>query len=345
MANLKKTTIYDIATEAGVSASTVAAVMNGSWKKRRITAITAAKVQTVAGRLGYTTNLQARGLRISNSGLVGMIVPMLDNRYFSSLAAAFEAIARSRDLVPAVVSTMRDPDEERNTVEALIAHNVDALFIAGATDPDSISALCDAVQLKHINVDLPGNQGVSVISDNHTGARELTREILSRREASNPRDMVFIGGVKSDHNTQSRIQGFLDELSSFGLSVAPDNIYATGYDADTAETTLRAIYRQAGGLPSGLFVNSTIAFEGVVRFLKTLPVEEIRTCAIGCFDWDPYIELLHFPVVMVAQDAKSMMQEAYRLLDEPIEPGRKIVTIPTRMVLPASIGHVAKKTS
>lgn len=290
----------------------------------------------IAAELGYTINMQARGLRISNSGMVGMILPMLDNRYFSSLAASFETIARSRNLVPAVVSTYRDPKEERHTVEALIAHNVDALFIAGATDPDSVARLCDAARLKHINVDLPGHQGVSVISDNYQGARALTREIIERRTRTTRNNFYFIGGVATDYNTMERMRGFSIELASIGVTVQSGTILAEGYDAGVAEATIRSIYEKLGGLPEALFVNSTIAFEGVVRFLKTLPFEEINKCSIGCFDYDPFIELLHFPVVMVRQDVQRMVERSYELLDKGDFKGNRLELIATQLVLPLS---------
>lgn len=337
MSILKKTTIYDIAMVAGVSASTVAAVMNGSWKKRRITIATANRVRAIALEHGYSTNLQARGLRTSNSGLVGMIVPMLDNRYFGSLASAFEMIARSRDLVPAVVSTLRDPIEERNTVKALIAHNVDALFIAGATDPDGVAALCEAAKIRYINVDLPGKHGVSVISDNLQGGKDLTHEIVARKHAHRHNDeFFFIGGVATDHSTRCRVDGFVEELTASKMNITPENIHTCGYGPDIAEMTMRNMFNQLKGLPAGLFVNSTIVFEGVVRFLKTLPVEDIRKCSIGCYDWDPYIELLHFPVVMVRQDVQSMMEKAYDFLDETLTAKQQIIMIPTQLVLPAN---------
>ena len=88
----KNATIYYIAIETKISASTVAAILNGSWKKRRIAEKTALLVQKVAGKRGYSVNVQASGVRKSKSGLIGMIVPMLDNRFFSSLAESFEAL-------------------------------------------------------------------------------------------------------------------------------------------------------------------------------------------------------------------------------------------------------------
>lgn len=333
----RKITIYDISAKAGVSASTVASVMNGSWEKRRITKVTANKVRMIAKELGYTINLQARGLRVSNSGVVGMILPMLDNRYFSSLAASFETIARSRHLVPTVVSTLRDPVEERNTVKTLIAHNVDALFIAGATDPDSIAKLCEKAHLKYINVDLPGKSGTSVISDNYQGARLMTREIIARRCRTKDNSFYFIGGIENDHNTMARIRGFSIELAAAGFEINSDRILTNGYAPSVAVNNIRAIYDELGGLPEILFVNSTSVFEGVVKFLKTLSVEEIRKCSIGCFDWDPFIELLHFPVVMVRQNVQAMMERAYELLDSSHHEQNLMELIPTDLILPMDL--------
>ena len=120
------------------------------------------------------------------------------------------------------------------------------------------------------------------------------------------------------------------------IKIPEANIHATGYDSALAEAAIRSLYLELGRLPDGLFVNSTISFEGVVRFLRTLSVDEVCKCAIGCFDWDPYIELLHFPVMMIRQDVSQMINEAYRLLDLKSRSGANIHLIPTIFV-PAEI--------
>ncbi len=85
----KKATIYDLSILSGASASTVSAVLNGSWRKRRISEETADRILSLAKAHRYTANLQARGLRSSKSGLVGLLVPIYDNRFFSSMAQTF----------------------------------------------------------------------------------------------------------------------------------------------------------------------------------------------------------------------------------------------------------------
>jgi LacI family transcriptional regulator, fructose operon transcriptional repressor len=62
-------------------------------------------------------------------------------------------------------------------------------------------------------------------------------------------------------------------------------------------------------------VNSTIALEGVVRFLKTLPHAELDRCAFGCYDWDPFASMLSFPLLMVRQNVDGLLERAFAILD------------------------------
>ena len=86
---MKKITIYDLAELSGVSASAVSAILNGNWKKRRISAKLAEKVTRIAEEQGYAINRQASMLRSKKSRVIGMIIPKYDNRYFGSVAERF----------------------------------------------------------------------------------------------------------------------------------------------------------------------------------------------------------------------------------------------------------------
>ena len=313
----RKTTIYDVAAASGASASTVGAVLNGTWAKRRISKDLADRVLGVANHLGYRQNRQASALRTQRSGLIGMILPLHDNRYFSSLSQAFEAEARQRDLCPMVVSTLRDPALEKRTVATLLSHNVDLLLIAGATDPDPLSRMCGDAGIPHINVDLPGALAASVVTDSYFGATELTRYLMNKAGKANALSMHFIGGINTDFNTTERVRGFRDAvMAETGTVVSPAQVDTCGYGPDAAEHALRALLERLGALPKALFVNSTIAFEGVFRVLKELTDETLSQFSVGCFDWDPFLSHLHFPVAMVRQDAQKMIETAFKIIEQ-----------------------------
>jgi len=79
----RKSTIYDLARLADVSATTVSSVLSGNWRERRIAEDTAQRVIALAAEHRFSVNRQASGLRTSRSGLIGMIIPLHDNRFFS----------------------------------------------------------------------------------------------------------------------------------------------------------------------------------------------------------------------------------------------------------------------
>jgi LacI family fructose operon transcriptional repressor len=316
----RKATIYDIARLSGASPSTVSAALGESWRKRRIAEATVETIRTIAAAQGYSANMQARGLRKARSGLVGMIIPLHDNRFFSSMSQSFEALARDRGLVPVIASSMREPEEERRIVETLISYAVDHLFIAGAADPDAVTALCRAANLRHVFVDLPGRGAPSVVSDNYKGAADLTRRLLADRPitGTTPRDRIyFIGGDASDYASARRIEAFRDVLTEAGQPPLPDQIIACGYSPRSAMREMAALCARVGGLPSGVFVNSLTAFEGVLGHMSGQPLEDLRASVIGCYDYDPFAAYLRVPVHMVRQDAHGLIREAYRMIDDP----------------------------
>ncbi|HDJ2772277.1 TPA: LacI family DNA-binding transcriptional regulator, partial [Serratia rubidaea] len=195
----KKTTIYDLAALSGVSASAVSAILNGSWKKRRISASLAEKVTRIAEEQGYAVNRQASLLRSARSKTIGMIVPKYDNRYFGSIVEKFEEMARERGLFPVITCTRRDPELEAEAAKTMLSWQVDCMIVTGATDPDKIAEICANAGVPALNLDLPGSRAPSVISANFDGARALTRRLLHNNPANAP--LLFIGGRGSDHNT------------------------------------------------------------------------------------------------------------------------------------------------
>lgn len=330
-----RSTIYDIADLAGSSAGTVSAVLSGTWRQRRISPATAEAVQQIATKLKYNVNRQASGLRKSRSGLIGMIIPIHDNRFFSSMSQTFERFARERDLHPIVVSTLRDPALEVETVKTLLSYQIEYLLVTGATKPDEVSKICKHHGVDHLNLDLPGTKAPSVVSDNYWGSQKLTGGILRKsniRKNTGRDALYFLGGIESDYATNGRIRGFKDGVVEAFGSIKPVQIDVCGYEAELAHAAIEKLYKNLGGLPKGLFINSTQPLEGVVRFLKTLPAKELTECSFGCYDWDPFAAFLSFPLLMVKQNTEELMRKAFELIDTGDLRGNKVFEIKPALV-------------
>lgn len=326
----KKTTIYDLAELAGTSASAVSAVLNGNWKKRRISSQLAEKITRIAEEQGYAINMQASLLRREKSRIIGMIVPKYDNRYFGSIVETFEIMARERGLFPIITCTLRDPDLELEAARTMLSYQVEWLISTGATDPDRITDICLAAGARSLNLDLPGTKATSIISDNFAGARELTRRTLINHHIKTGvmAPLLFIGGRGSDHNTAERIRGFRTAHQDLGVPIEEHHVLACGYAPEKAAQALSAMADREGSVPRGMFVNSTISLEGVMRWIKSSAHFQGEQPIIGCFDWDPFVALLGHDIEMARQDVPGMLTAAFDILEKGTSDGRKLIEIP-----------------
>lgn len=331
----KKATIYDLSTRSGASASTVSAVLNGTWRKRRISEETAKRIMSLAKELKYTANLQARALRSSRSGLAGLLLPVYDTRFFSSMAQTFEVQARNRGLLPVVVSGRRDPEEERRVVETLVAYSIDSLFIAGATDPDGVHRVCARANIPHVNIDLPGELASSVISDNRQGAKALTAAIIHHAQQMGPLspDDVYMFGGRDDHASRERIIGFHSAKAEiFGCGTG-DDMESTGYSPSMTALAFERFYDRHGSLPRCFFINSSINFEGLLRFMGKHDGEVFGDIVVGCFDYDPFGSFLPFPVYMIRPNISEMLEKGFELLESE-EAAPQISIVEPQLVAP-----------
>jgi len=313
-----KPTIFDVAERSGASPSTVSSALSGHAKGRRIKQATVERIKAAAAELGYAPNLLAQGLRKSRSGLIGMLLPVHDNRFFSSLSQHFVSEVRSRGFCPVSISTRREPEEEVQSLESLLAYSVDALIVAGASAPEELSAMCHQASLPHVFVDLPSTHSPSVVSDNAFGAEQLTLTILDRMPSTGDpkRDAIyFLGGNTQLYATSRRVSAFRRIVEGRCGFLSDAQVITCGYTPGRAAQEIERLVQTLGGLPTGLFINSVPVLEGVLSYLVTLPSDAFDKSAIGCYDYDPFGAFLQFPLHMVMQNPRELIRKAFTLLD------------------------------
>ncbi len=325
----RRSTIYDIAAATKAAPSTVSLVLNGRWARYRIKEETAERVLKAAQELGYAVNMKARGLRLSRSGLAGMIIPHYRNRFFAGLAEAFEAETRERGLCPLVISTQRDAVIEASVTSTLLSQQVEFLFIAGVRNTKPLNALCRAAGIPCVNLDLPGSDAPSVVTDNYGGASALTEKLIAKvcKRRAAPRDLLFLGGIAGEHATDRRIEGFRDVVTTRGKGVTPE-ISCCGYRPSSVREVLAARFEAFGRMPDGLFINSITAFEGLVQFSLQVPRSALREISTVCSDWDPFAAHLPFDVTMTRQNVEAIITEGYALVDNYVSGQNPLVVVP-----------------
>ena len=125
-----KTTIRDIALEAGVSISLVSFVMNGKTRgKHNVNPDTAKRILEIAERLNYQPNNAARSLRSGRTNTIGVILSDISNKFFADIARCIEDKASQYKYIVLFGSTDENPKKLDSLIDAFLNRGVDGLII------------------------------------------------------------------------------------------------------------------------------------------------------------------------------------------------------------------------
>ena len=100
-------------------------MLNGN---RRVSPDLRSRVIDAMNHLGYQPNAIAQGLRRSATRSVGVLIPRINEPFFSTLAFAIERTLFASDYRGLLCSTEEQPDKERAYVDMLLNQQVDAFI-------------------------------------------------------------------------------------------------------------------------------------------------------------------------------------------------------------------------
>lgn len=330
----ERSSLKHIADATGFSVSTVSAVLGGRAEKIGIAEATRATVLAAATALDYHPNLHARSLRSRTTTLVGLMVPTLNNRFFSEMAETFERVARKNGKLPLITVTNYDREEEVESLKYYLSQDVQCVFNANPTAIDELTELCTVSRTRQILLDAPDTGRHTVTTDNYQASLVLTRLLLDSLAAVRRAGRVyFVGGMASHEVTKLRLGGFRAALHERGIRYSADLFQETLFDAESAYRRVELLFRSRSDL-AGMYVNSLLPMDGVVKFFGE-HADLCRPVHYGVFDHHPMMNLLvDLHICAIRQDPELMMQRAWEIFTDPLahEPER-IQYVPYELVV------------
>ena len=237
----------DVARVAGVSVSTVSRALS---RPGEVAPETLAKVLDTARGMGYRPNLAARGLITGRTGVIGLVVPDIENPFFASVTKGVQARARAAGFAVVIADSDEDPSQEAGLVREM-AGQVEGIVMCSPRSPDQVvQDLARESTIVLVNRqcgDIP-----AVLIDNLEGVRLA----LEHLRALGHRRIAYVGGPATSWSTRARwaaAQSFagahpdteLIDLGSFapyvsGGVAAADLLIASGASAVLAYNDLVA---------------------------------------------------------------------------------------------------------
>lgn len=200
-------TVHDVAAHAGVSIATVSRALNNS---RPMSQELRDQVLTSAQSLGYRVNLLGRALRLKRTFSLGLVVPDLENPFFSALAQRVSRAFIDSDIDVFIYSADNDIELERRAIQAFLGRQVDGLVLIPCNEIDSKDNVLFAdstvatVQFDRLVLAVPTRY---IGCDNRYGM-ELVAEHLHRDVDLVRQPPFFIGAGATSSSGRERLVAF-----------------------------------------------------------------------------------------------------------------------------------------
>lgn len=321
----RKTTIKDIATEAGVSVSLVSFVMNnrakadGSGRLYRVSEETSQKIMEVARKLDYQPNNAARSLRSGRTNTIGVIVSDISNKFFADIGRYIEDAAYKLNYTVFFGSSDENPDKMENIVGGLISRGVDGMIVVPCEkSKGSIAKIVEAgIPLVLIDRDMEGVDANRVLLNNRK-AEYMAAESLIRRGC---RRIEMISYAMRLSNIRDREAGYKAAMADNGLGeyVNIHNIRFKNIPGQMAKVFDDILARGVEGV---VFATNTLTVEGIKRLRMSAP-EALDRIRIVAFDESDAFDLSDYKVSYVKQPIELFGTESVRILLDCIANGNQ----------------------
>jgi LacI family transcriptional regulator len=257
-------TIHDVARAAGVSPATVSRVFNGG----RVTPERARSVQQAAAELGFAPNRLARSLRKQRSSVIALIIPDIENPFFTSLARGVEDAAQRTSLSVVLCNSDEDTDKERRYLEVALGEQMAGVIVAAASQDDTDLGPLIARGVPVVAVDRrPHDAEVDAVrADDQHGGEVATRHLLQ----AGYRRIACITGPEGASTSEERLAGYRTALRAARIEgIAADDAYVRHADfrVEGGRTAMRELLALPEP-PDAVFVTNNLMTIGALDALS-----------------------------------------------------------------------------
>ena len=300
-----RTRLTDLAEQAGVSTATVSRVLNG---KQGVSGQTRQAVLAALDVLGYE---RPEKLRNRSVGLVGLIVPELNNPVFPAFAQYIESMLAARGYTVLLCTQSPGGTTEDEYVEMLLDHRVDGIVFVSGLHADTTAARDRYHLLRSRGVPIVLVNGYAddidapFISTDDAAAMELAvRHLVSLGH----RSIGLAIGPDRFVPARRKVEAFHRELASqLGVSDAAPHIATTLFTVEGGQAAATELLSSGH---TAIVCGSDLMALGAIRAVRSRGLAVPADVSVVGFDDSPLIAFTDPPLTTVRQPALAMGEAA-----------------------------------
>lgn len=334
-------TMKEVANRAGVSVATVSRVINQSGYVR---AVLQTRVHEAMRELRYHPSALARSLRRQETLTVGLLLPQLDQPFFSRVAQIIMQALFKQNYRTLVCSSEEDSQQEAAYIDMLIRQRVDGIIVAPISlrTIHTLSEQDMPVVIFDRDVSMP--KAGKVFSSHRHGGYQAISHLIDFGH----RKIAIIGKEDAAVSVSARIEGAQQAMREADLAPAAVylehwhsdiDVYASGYDMAKHVLSLAPEER-----PTAIFALTDVTAVGVIRAISDAGMRVPDDISVIGFDDIPLARLCIPSLTTILQPADDMGLHAAEMLLKALathEPVAGEVVLETRLVVRESTRRIS----
>ncbi len=215
---LKRPSIHDVASQAGVSAATVSKVMQG------VPTVKPENVQRVfeaVARLGYRADPLASDLRRARRRIIGAIVPEFESEFFGAMVTHLERLAERRGYALVASSSGESELREAEILRRMQDWRVAGIVLAPVRNERGPAGdLMRQGGMTGVMIDrvLSDDLFDTVSADSSGASGEVARDLVGRGH----RHMLVLGLGEQGASLRARLEGFRQAAAALDPAIRID---------------------------------------------------------------------------------------------------------------------------
>lgn len=304
--------IYEIAKEAGVSIATVSRVMNRS---ATVSEKSTRRVMDAVKKLNYVPNSMARSLSTSVSTSIGVVVPDINNPFFSNVVKGVTSVADEKGYQVLLYSTDENEVKEEKVLHTMREHRLRGMIITPVSEDckDTLQQLRDfatrSIPVVLLDREVDDHSFDRVVAQDEDG---VYRAVCALIEKGHRRIAIITGPLRSRPGKE-RLRGYERAMKESGITINKDYVRYGDFRMERA-------YKEAMELcsmeepPTAIFASNNMTTYGCLKAFGQLGLTVGKDIALFGFDDIEALKWLNYNVSVVSRDVYEMGRRAMEML-------------------------------
>jgi LacI family repressor for deo operon, udp, cdd, tsx, nupC, and nupG len=284
----KRTTIYDIAKKLNIAASSVSRALSNSSK---VNPATKALILKTAAEMNYQQNVMASNLRKGSNRTIGVVVPRINQGYFSNIIAGMEDITYNKGYNLIICQSNELHAREVDCVNALINQHVNCIVISIAAEPGGHEHLQQVLdhRIRLIQFDrvVDELETFKVINDNERASSEAVSHLIQQGYQR----IALLEGPQNLDIFRQRKEGYLSALRKHGLPILEELMCENAWTKELSAEATRKLLGMKNP-PDAIFAStSDFSALGVLEVATQMGISVPEQLGICGYSNEPFTEI------------------------------------------------------